>query len=204
MNGVHRLAKRSLDLLVSVGSLTLLAPLLLVIAAAIRLTSPGPVLFRQMRLGLNGAPFEIFKFRTMIVDAPDIRNPDGSTFNSNSDPRVTPIGAFLRQTSLDEVPQFLNVLRGEMTLVGPRPDLTDQLKYYSEEEHQRLTVKPGVTGLAQISGRNSIAWQDRKRLDIRYVREQNFWLDIRVLLRTIPYVCFRKGVFVPPPRDSHE
>lgn len=179
------------------GSLFLLvagAPLLAACGLAVRLSSPGPVLFAQWRLGLRGRPFRLYKFRTMRYGAPDIRNADGSAFSSAEDPRVTRAGHFLRQTSLDELPQLVNVLFGDMSLVGPRPDQVDQLSYYTVEERRKLDAKPGLTGLAQIGGRNSIPWQERKRLDIAYVENQSLLLDCRILLRTIPYVLLRKDI----------
>lgn len=186
--------KRGLDIAVSLLLLAALSPLLLLIGLAVRLTSPGPVLFRQKRLGRKGAIFAICKFRTMRNDAPDIRNADGSAFSSENDPRVTPVGKWLRKTSLDELPQFLNVLAGSMSLVGPRPDQADQLAYYTEAEKQRLAVKPGITGLAQISGRNLLSWEARKQLDITYVRQWSLRLDLIILARTVPYVLLQRGV----------
>jgi lipopolysaccharide/colanic/teichoic acid biosynthesis glycosyltransferase len=191
--------KRSLDVIVSAISLVVLGPLLLTIALLVRLTSSGEVFFTQARLGKGGVPFEIYKFRTMLKDAPDRRNPDGSTFTGESDPRVTRVGRFLRKTSLDELPQLYNVLRGEMSLVGPRPDKVDQMSYYTPEEAHKLLVKPGITGQAQISGRNGIPWAERKRLDVEYVRRQSFWLDLRILMLTIPYVLAQREVVVERP-----
>lgn len=186
--------KRCLDI---AGSLLLLlcgAPILLACAVAVRLSSPGPIVFPQRRLGLHGRLFLLYKFRTMIHNAPDLRNPDGSAVCAGNDPRVTPTGRFLRQSSLDELPQLWNVLRGDMSLVGPRPDQVDQLTYYTPEEFRKLDVKPGLTGLAQIGGRNSISWAARKQLDIAYVETQSFLLDCRILLRTIPYVLLRRDI----------
>jgi lipopolysaccharide/colanic/teichoic acid biosynthesis glycosyltransferase len=143
----------------------------------------------------------------MYTNAQDLRNPDGSAYSSDTDPRVTPVGRLLRQTSLDELPQLINVLRGEMSLVGPRPDQLDQLRFYSEQEKRKLLVKPGITGLAQISGRNNIPWERRKALDIEYVERQSFWLDLQILAKTIPYVLLRKDIHaggaavVRPPSD---
>ena len=181
-------------MLVSGGALLVLSPLIAAVALAVRLTSPGPILFRQARLGRNGVPFPLLKFRSMRLNAPDLRNTDGSAFSSSNDPRLTPIGRFLRQSSLDELPQLLNVLSGEMSLVGPRPDQVDQIKYYDDSEKRKLLVKPGITGLAQISGRNEIPWKARKALDIQYVNTQTLKLDIAILLKTIPYVLGRKGI----------
>lgn len=191
---IQSILKRTMDLVLSLLALVLLSPLLLVITLAVRLTSAGPVLFRQRRLGRKGKPFMICKFRTMYVNSSEIRNPDGSTCTRVNDPRVTSVGQFLRRTSLDELPQLVNVLRGEMSLVGPRPDQVDQLQYYTEAEKRKLAVKPGMTGLAQISGRNNIAWTQRKQIDIDYVERQSFWLDLVIMLRTIPYVLSRRDV----------
>jgi lipopolysaccharide/colanic/teichoic acid biosynthesis glycosyltransferase len=130
----------------------------------------------------------------MAYNAPDLRNADGSAYTGQEDPRVTRVGRFLRKTSLDELPQLLNVLRGEMSLVGPRPDQVDQLRYYTEEEKRKLLVKPGITGLAQISGRNNISWEHRKALDVEYVERQSFWLDLCILAKTIPYVILGKDI----------
>jgi lipopolysaccharide/colanic/teichoic acid biosynthesis glycosyltransferase len=130
----------------------------------------------------------------MYDNAPDARNPDGSAYTGEGDPRVTRLGSLLRKTSLDELPQLFNVLRGEMSLVGPRPDQLDQLRYYTETEKRKLNVKPGITGLAQISGRNNISWERRKALDVEYVDRQSFWLDLTILAKTLPYVLFRRDV----------
>jgi undecaprenyl phosphate N,N'-diacetylbacillosamine 1-phosphate transferase len=194
------LLKRVIDLVVSSLLLGLLLPVGCVCALAVWITSPGPVIFRTRRLGKDARPFSLYKFRSMRVDAPDWRNPDGSTFNSDDDPRVTPVGRFLRKTSLDELPQLINVAIGQMSLVGPRPDQVDQLQYYTEWEKQRLRVKPGITGFAQISGRNAISWESRKSLDIEYLRRHSTWLDLTILLKTIPYVLRRAGVNSPSTR----
>jgi lipopolysaccharide/colanic/teichoic acid biosynthesis glycosyltransferase len=194
--------KRGFDIVASSVALALLSPLLAVIAISIRISSRGPALFRQERLGRSGVPFRLFKFRTMFQNAPDIRNPDGSTFNADDDPRVTPLGRFLRAASLDELPQFINVLKGDMSLVGPRPELPDQLRFYSETDKRRLRVRPGLTGLAQISGRNEIAWERRRQLDVEYVSRRSFWMDISLLLKTVPYVLSRRGVYVAPQKES--
>lgn len=126
--------------------------------------------------------------------APALYNRDGSAWAGGDDPRVTRVGRFLRKTSLDELPQLWNVLRGEMSLVGPRPDQVDQIQFYAEAEKRKLNVRPGITGLAQISGRNSISWARRKALDVQYVDRKSFWLDAVILAKTLPYVLFRKDV----------
>jgi undecaprenyl phosphate N,N'-diacetylbacillosamine 1-phosphate transferase len=180
------------DLLIVSVLLLTLSPVLLLCALAVRRSSPGPVLFRQRRLGQHGSPFHFLKFRSMYHNAPDLRNADGSAYTGDDDPRVTRVGRFLRRTSLDELPQLLHVFRGDMSLVGPRPDQADQLRFYTETEKRKLSVKPGITGLAQISGRNNISWERRKALDVEYVNRQSFWLDFIILARTIPYVLLRK------------
>ncbi|MCW5978479.1 MAG: sugar transferase [Bryobacteraceae bacterium] len=187
-------AKRILDVLVAAGALCVGLPLLLSCALAVRLSSRGPVFFSQERLGVYGRPFLLYKFRTMYDGAPDIRHPDGSSFSGSDDRRVTQAGRFLRQTSLDEIPQLFNVLRGDMSLVGPRPDQLDQIRFYTEREKRKLLVKPGITGLAQISGRNNITWEQRKGLDVEYVDRQSFWFDLAILAKTIPYVLLRKDI----------
>jgi undecaprenyl phosphate N,N'-diacetylbacillosamine 1-phosphate transferase len=194
--------KRLMDISVSALALVVSFPALLIIALLVRLDSKGPSLFRQKRAGKDGEPFTCYKFRTMYVDAPDIRNLDGSTFNAKDDPRVTRIGRFLRMTSLDELPQLINILKGEMSLVGPRPDQVDQLQYYTEEEKRKLLVKPGITGLAQINGRNAVPWEQRKRLDLEYVEKQSVGLDLRILLLTIPCILRQRGIFIETESDD--
>ncbi len=182
------------DLLIALIFLVAFSPILLACALAVRRSSPGPILFRQRRLGIQGRPFHLLKFRSMIHNAPDLRNPDGSAYTGSDDPRVTRVGRFLRKTSLDELPQLFNVLRAEMSLVGPRPDQLDQIRFYTETEKRKLLVKPGITGLAQICGRNNITWEQRKALDVEYVDRRSFWLDLAILARTIPYVILRKDI----------
>jgi lipopolysaccharide/colanic/teichoic acid biosynthesis glycosyltransferase len=186
--------KRFIDLVLSVIAVALLSPVMLIVALSIRLGSAGPALYRQARLGLHGKPFWLLKFRTMFRDSPDLRNPDGSAFSAAKDSRVTPVGGFLRATSLDELPQLINVIRGEMSLVGPRPDQVDQIQYYTEAEKRKLLVKPGITGLAQISGRNAISWSERKALEVQYVDRHSVALDLKILLLTIPCVFRARGI----------
>ncbi|HEY3135767.1 MAG TPA: sugar transferase [Blastocatellia bacterium] len=196
MSAIESAIKRVVDVGASLFAIIILSPLFLVVALLIKLDSKGPALFCQRRLGKDARVFGCYKFRTMFVGAPDLRNSDGSTFNSHDDPRVTRIGRLLRRASLDELPQFFNVLSGKMSLVGPRPDQEDQIRYYTVVERLRLTVKPGLTGLAQINGRNSISWERRKQLDLEYVRSQSLWLDFVILLQSLPYVLIRRDVFV--------
>ena len=202
MNVWQRAGKRALDLSAAATGLLLLGPLMLLVACAVRLNSPGAALFKQARLGRNARPFVAYKFRTMYTGAPDLRNSDGSTFNAAADPRVTRVGRILRQTSLDELPQLFNVLCGDMSLVGPRPDQVDQIAYYTARERGRLAVKPGLTGLAQVNGRNQISWARRKELDLEYVARQTLRLDLALLARTIPYVLLRRDLFVAPPAEE--
>jgi len=196
MSTSQTFAKRAIDIGIAAIALLLLSPIFALIAIAIRLESAGPVLFRQKRIGRGATHFTLLKFRTMIANAPDIRNPNGSTYNAPNDPRCTRVGGLLRLFSLDELPQLLNVLKGTMSLVGPRPDLVDQTRFYSDDEWFRLVVKPGITGLAQISGRNALSWPARTRLDLEYIAQQSVLFDISILWRTLGYVINCKDVFV--------
>lgn len=197
MKPYQRIVKRLMDLLGSILALIVLSPLLFLIGLLVRLDSKGPVIFRQRRMGQGGQPFTCCKFRTMVVDAADIRNPDGSTYNAEDDPRVTRVGQLLRRTSLDELPQLLNVLKGDMSLVGPRPDLVDQLSLYRGKDKKRLLVKPGITGWAAIHGRNTLSIERRMDLDVEYVERFSLRLDLEILLRTVPSVLLSEGVFRP-------
>jgi exopolysaccharide biosynthesis polyprenyl glycosylphosphotransferase len=199
------LAKLLLDFfgaLLLIILLTLLVPVIPLIALAIRLTSAGPVFFRQQRSGLNGAPFTIFKFRTMTSNAEQLKHElaamnemSGPVFKVTNDPRITPIGKFLRKWSLDELPQLFNVLRGEMSLVGPRPLPVDEVRRFSDLAHRRrLSVKPGLTCLWQVKGRNQISdFREWVRLDLEYIDNWSLWLDLQILLRTIPAVLRGTG-----------
>lgn len=187
-------SKRVIDVVGALVALAVLGPVLAVVAAGVRLTSRGPILFRQSRLGRSGVPFEIWKFRTMYAGAREVRNADGSAFSANDDPRVTPLGRLLRASSLDELPQLWNVVRGDMSLVGPRPDQVDQMRYYKPAEYRKLAVRPGITGLAQVRGRNRIAWEARKQLDSDYVDRWSIWLDAKLLAETVPCVLLRRGI----------
>ncbi len=196
------LAKRVIDVVGAFCALTIMAPVFAAIAIGIKLTSPGPVLFRQQRGGLHGRPFSMFKFRSMVADAEarkselDERNEmQGPVFKVDDDPRVTPLGRWLRRTSLDELPQFWNVLRGDMSLVGPRPlPLYEVEKFASRSQRRRLSVPPGITCLWQISGRNHItSFDEWVRLDLAYIDDWSLWLDIKILVRTIPVVLLGLG-----------
>jgi lipopolysaccharide/colanic/teichoic acid biosynthesis glycosyltransferase len=171
-------------------------------ALLIRLSSPGPVLFRQQRAGLNGQPFTMLKFRTMVTNAEQLKQElaalnemSGPVFKVTNDPRITPIGRFLRKWSIDELPQLLNVLRGEMSLVGPRPLPVDEVRRFDDPAHRRrLSVKPGLTCLWQVSGRNDVKdFKEWVRLDLEYIDNWSLWLDLKILLRTIPAVFAGTG-----------
>jgi exopolysaccharide biosynthesis polyprenyl glycosylphosphotransferase len=194
--------KLLLDVLGAVALLVLCSPLILVAALAVRFSSPGPVLFRQQRSGLNGRPFTMYKFRTMVTDAEQRQHElaafnemSGPVFKVSNDPRITPVGRWLRKYSIDELPQLLNVLRGEMSLVGPRPLPVDETKRFHDLAHRRrLSVKPGLTCLWQISGRNEVKdFSDWVRLDLEYIDNWSIWLDVKILFRTIPVVLLGTG-----------
>lgn len=180
--------KRPLDVLIAVTALVVCAPVMLVVALAIRLTMGSPVLFRQQRPGLHGKPFTLLKFRTMT----DQRGPDG-TLLPDAD-RLTALGRFLRRASLDELPQLINVLRGEMSLVGPRPLLMEYLPLYSPRQARRHEVRPGITGLAQVRGRNGLTWEQKFDLDVAYVDRHNLLMDLRILGLTLVKVLQREGI----------
>lgn len=188
----QRFLKRATDIVVSVIGLAFLAPVFLIIAAAIKLDSPGPVFFRQERVGKNGRIFRIFKFRTMVQNATE--HPLGYHTNEH-DPRVTRVGRFLRAYSLDELPQFFNILVGDMSLVGPRPTLPYQVEKYNDFQRRRLLVPPGVTGLAQVNGRNQLTWPERIERDVWYVDHWSYGLDLKILWQTLGVVIRREGVY---------
>jgi lipopolysaccharide/colanic/teichoic acid biosynthesis glycosyltransferase len=180
--------KRFLDIVVSASMLLLLGPLILALALLIRVKLGGPVWFRQIRPGLHARPFEMIKFRSMrdAVDAAGNPLPD--------EQRLTRFGQLLRATSLDELPEFWNVLKGEMSLVGPRPLLMEYLPLYDSVQHRRHKVRPGVTGWAQINGRNALSWEEKFRLDVWYVDHRSFWLDMKILALTLKKVLIREGI----------
>ena len=184
--------RRAVDVVASALALLLSSPLLLAAMLAIRLESPGPMIYRQRRAGRGGKPFDVLKLRTMVDGAEHIGA--GMAVNAN-DSRITRVGAFLRRSSLDELPNLLNVLRGEMTLVGPRPTLPAQVDRYTERQRGRLAVKPGITGWAQVNGRASLPWPERIELDLYYVENRSLSLDLRILLRTPAKVLGGSGLY---------
>lgn len=195
-------AKRALDVLVAFLLITLLFPVLLILAILVRATSPGPVLFRQDRIGIGGRSFQMLKFRSMVADAEAhqevLHAPNRGNavlFKMKDDPRVTPIGKLMRRYSLDELPQLFNVLHGAMSLVGPRPPLEKEVAQYEEHVHRRFLVKPGITGLWQVSGRSNLSWEDSVRLDLYYVENWSFVGDIVILWRTARAVVSSEGAY---------
>lgn len=180
--------KRVFDVVVSATALVVLAPVMGLIALAVWRTMGRPVLFRQARPGLHGKPFVMYKFRTMR----DLRDAEGNLLPDEA--RLTPFGRWLRTTSLDELPELVNVLRGEMSLVGPRPLLMEYLDRYTPEQARRHEVKPGITGWAQIHGRNNLSWDERFKLDVWYVDNWSLWLDVKILWRTLWMVLRREGI----------
>jgi lipopolysaccharide/colanic/teichoic acid biosynthesis glycosyltransferase len=189
-----------------VGSLALVlvSPVFLLCLLAVCVESGSPVFFKQTRLGLNGKLFKMLKFRSMFVNSVDLRNADGSTYNGLNDPRVTRVGSWLRKFSLDELPQLINVIRGDMSIVGPRPDVPDAINKYRDEDHVRLSVMPGMTGWAQIHGRNSLSWERRRDLDGEYVRSHTLWMDMCIIFQTFPIVLLGRGIYVEKPEKEQK
>jgi exopolysaccharide biosynthesis polyprenyl glycosylphosphotransferase len=202
LGGVRRLSKEVFDVGAALVGLLLMAPLLVAVAAAVKLTSRGPVLFQQERVGRDGCPFGMLKFRSMIVGAERMAESlaaesdgNGVLFKKKDDPRVTPVGRILRRYSLDELPQLINVLKGEMSLVGPRPPLQREVDRYGLDMHRRFLVKPGLTGLWQVSGRSDLSWDDSVRIDVRYVEGWSLMFDFMILLKTVRAVIRGSGAY---------
>ncbi|HTR72107.1 MAG TPA: sugar transferase [Solirubrobacteraceae bacterium] len=184
--------RRALDIAVSATALTLSAPILALAMIAIRIESKGPAIYRQRRVGLAGEPFDVFKLRTMVDGAEHV---GAGLAIDVDDPRVTRVGALLRRTSLDELPNLVNVLRGEMSLIGPRPTLPAQVAQYDERQRGRLAVRPGITGWAQVNGRASLPWAERIELDLYYIEHRSLALDLRILWRTPGLVLGGSGLY---------
>jgi exopolysaccharide biosynthesis polyprenyl glycosylphosphotransferase len=200
--GWRRYAKRASDLLIAAAGLVVTAPLFALFALLIKVDSRGPVFFRQERLGRDGSRFRLVKFRTMVdgaeqrqIDLRERNEASGPLFKVRDDPRITRVGRFLRRSSLDELPQLLNVLRGEMSMVGPRPALPSEIEGWHEEAHARLRVKPGVTGMWQVSGRSDSSFEQYIRLDLYYVDNWSLLTDLAILAKTIPTVLLRRGAY---------
>ncbi len=202
--GVSSAVKRCLDLTVSGLALLLGLPLFILVAILIKLEDGGPIFYRQERIGRWGLPFGLWKFRSMIVNAHSLRDAmelenqhgkDNITFKNRRDPRVTRIGRILRRFSIDETPQFLNVFRGHMSVVGPRPPLRSEVEGYKACHLRRLMIKPGLTGLWQVTGRSEIDFEGMVRLDLEYMQSESFWKDLKILLLTIPAVITGRGAY---------
>ena len=202
-SGETEMLKRIMDILISVVMLVVGSPFFLLVSGLIKLTDGGPVFFRQTRVGLNGRMFQMLKFRSMVVDAEERKcalleknkNREGITFKLENDPRVTWIGRWLRRSSVDEMPQLFNVIKGEMSLVGPRPPLPYEVLQYGPFERKRLKVKPGLTCLWQVNGRSDLSFSHQVQLDIAYINNRSFRLDLEILMRTIPVVLTGRGAY---------
>lgn len=202
LHGARRTVKEAVERIVALVACVVLAPLLLVLMVVVRLDSPGPAIYRQQRIGLRGRPFTMLKLRTMVAGAEarvpeihELNQADGLLFKVHGDPRVTGIGRFLRRYSLDELPQLWNIVVGEMALVGPRPPLPSEVVNYDEDVRRRMAVKPGLTGLWQVSGRSDLGWEESVRLDLHYVDNWSLWLDLFILCRTARAVLGHRGAY---------
>ncbi|MFG1812662.1 sugar transferase [Kribbella sp. NPDC049174] len=202
VSGGPHLMKAVFDRVLALGLITLLFPLLVGLAIAVRLSSPGPVLFRQQRVGRAGVEFTMLKFRSMYSDAEQrlgdlyaLSDGNGVIFKMRDDPRMTPLGRWIRRFSLDELPQLFNVLRGDMSLVGPRPPLSEEVALYAADDSRRMLVKPGITGLWQVSGRSDLSWDESVRLDLRYVDNWSMTLDLLILWKTVRAVIYGAGAY---------
>jgi exopolysaccharide biosynthesis polyprenyl glycosylphosphotransferase len=202
-SATYALAKRILDVAVAAIMLLCLMPLFLVIGLIIKFTDGGPIFFKQRRVGLNGKVFDFYKFRSMVINAEALKaqlmeknkHNNSITFKMNRDPRVTWIGRIIRKTSIDELPQFFNVLCGDMSLVGPRPAVVSEVEKYTSHERRRLGTLPGLTCIWQVSGRADLDFRQQVELDLRYIRERSFWLDVQLMFKTIPAVLSGKGAY---------
>lgn len=188
--------KRTIDFLGAIFGLFILSPVLIIVGILIKMESKGSIIFSQKRIGLNGKEFNMYKFRSMVVNAEELKEKlltqnemSGPMFKMKDDPRITKIGKFIRKTSIDEVPQLVNVLKGEMSLVGPRPSLPKEVSQFESWMFKRLDVKPGLTCYWQVSGRNNIDFHDWMKLDVKYVEERSFWLDVKLIFKTV-FVLF--------------
>lgn len=190
-----KLFKRLLDLVFAILLLPFFLIILVVVGPLIYFQDRGTIFYNAPRLAKDGKTFKMYKFRSMMLNAPDLRNSDGSTFNAEDDPRLTKIGRFIRKTSIDELPQLINVLKGDMSFVGPRPDLPEHLQQYQGNEARKLEVRPGITGYNQAYYRNTIPWKERIQHDIYYIDHLTLWMDIKVVFRTVMSILKRETVF---------
>ena len=189
---VYEICKRTIDIIGAGLGLILLSPIIAVVACAVKFTSKGPVFFSQKRVGKNGELFEMYKFRSMVVNAEELKENleeqnemSGPMFKIKDDPRITKVGKFIRKTSIDELPQLWNVLKGDMSLVGPRPSLPKEVEQFDNWMFKRLSVRPGLTCYWQVSGRNNIGFEDWMKLDCKYVDDRNIWIDIKLIFKTV-------------------
>lgn len=189
--------KRVVDLIIALLALPFWLIILVIIGPIIYFQDKGTIFYNAPRLGKDGRVFKMYKFRSMKMNAPDLRNEDGSTFNAEDDPRLTKIGKFIRKTSLDETPQILNVIKGDMSIIGPRPDLPEHRELYEGNEERKLEVRPGITGYNQAYYRNTVPWKERIKNDIFYIDHLSFWLDIKIFFKTLVSVLKREDVFIP-------
>jgi len=198
----YHFVKRVFDITASILGLLLMLPICLIIAICIKCDSKGPIIFRQVRVGRDGQPFTLYKFRSMQLNAEAMKErlrhlnvTDGPTFKIKDDPRVTRVGRFLRRSTMDELPQLINVLRGDMSFVGPRPPLPEEVEVYTPLQKRRLEITPGLTCLWQVSGRSEISFSEWVQLDLYYIQHQSLLLDFKILIRTIPAVLSRRGAY---------
>jgi undecaprenyl phosphate N,N'-diacetylbacillosamine 1-phosphate transferase len=195
--------KRLLDVVLAFIVCIVFLPFLIIIAALIKLEDRGPVFYLGERIGKNCRMFKMIKFRTMKVNSPDIRNDDGSTYNSKNDPRVTRVGKFLRETSIDEIPQIFNVLKGDMSLLGPRASTWDVLENYKPDEINKMNVRPGISGFTQAYYRNKLSVREKRLKDAWYANNVTFWLDVKIFLKTIMTVVKREGLYTNEPKSNN-
>jgi undecaprenyl phosphate N,N'-diacetylbacillosamine 1-phosphate transferase len=188
--------KRIIDFILAIIALPFLLIILAIIGPIIYFQDKGTIFYNSPRLGKDGRVFKMFKLRSMKLNAPDLRNADGSTFNAEDDPRLTKVGKFIRKTSLDETPQLLNIIKGDMSIIGPRPDLPEHIELYENNEKRKLEIRPGVTGYNQAYFRNTVPWKERIQNDIYYIDHLSWWLDIKIFIKTAISVLKRKDVFV--------
>lgn len=196
--------KRLLDILISLIAAPFVVLLLIIFAPIIHFTDKGPVFYNAQRIGKDGKLFKMFKLRSMYVNAPDIRLADGSTYNGEDDPRVTPVGRFIRKTSIDELPQVFNILLGHMSLIGPRPDPPDWLERYPEDIKVFLTVRPGITGYSQAYFRNSADGEEKMRNDAYYATHCTFWMDVKIFFKTIATVLLGENTYKDAEQEAEE
>lgn len=198
-----RFFKRFFDIIISLIALPFWLVIVIIIGPIIYFQDKGSIFYNAPRLGKNGKVFKMYKFRSMKINAPDLRNDDGSTFNSENDPRLTNIGKFIRKTSIDETPQLLNILKGDMSIIGPRPDLPEHRELYEGNEERKLEVTPGVTGFNQAYYRNTVPWKERIQYDIYYIDHLSFWLDIKIFCKTIISVLSKKDIYITENNRIH-